>query len=156
MSDDVSFKITLDLSDAETEMARVQKQADAVTADWAKKQTTMKHEIRMAVMTVRSVVSVFRSALSVMGISLSPVQQAIIGSIETLCITIVAMHRALDVATMGVSAAVTAALSIIAFGISLAAIDQANRGMADAQAQMNKSVALMDSLQSLTYLGVRW
>ena len=156
MSENVDFKITLNMSEAETEMARVQKQADAVTQDWAKKHTTMKREIQTVTMTIRSTISVFRSVLSVMGLSLTPVQQAIVGSIETLMVTIFAMHRALDTATMGISAALTATLSIIAFGISLAAIDQANRGMTDAQAQMQRSVALMDSLAALTHTSGRW
>jgi len=147
LSEDADFKIRLDMTEAKSEMARVQKQADAVTQDWANKESTIKRGMRSIEMAMHASVGLVRNILGAIGITLTPVQNAIVQTIMTV---VDSLYRvAVAYATTGYGLLLTATVSMAAIGLSISGTMEVMRGMNEAKAQIDHALGAIDNLYSL-------
>lgn len=147
--DEVNIRLVVDTSQAQAEVNELQQNTDKITSRWASVRRTIKREMSNIVQTMRGVIGLVRSIFNAVGISLNPVQTAIIGAIETSLVAVLAIHRLMELGTAGIAGAITVGLSALSVGIAVSAIVLAEAGMEDARRQMGKAENVASSALSL-------
>ncbi len=152
----IEIPIIVDSAEAYAEFNALQAKLD----DFARKEVAMVKRFDRAVLgmmvTMRSLTSLFRGVLTYFGLTLDPIQDAILMAIQTSMTAALAIHRTLEASTMGLSGVVTIGLSVLAITMSVAAIGQATAGMADARAQTDKAALLMTQIESIISTSQIW
>lgn len=148
-SDEVNIIIKADTDEFKKEIYDTKKQADAVAAAWAQEHRKIQQQMQATVRVMRTVASTARSWLRLFGETIDPVFDTIIQSTLITLESILAIHRALEAATLGIAGVVTIAASSGAIILSGVAIALAQDGKTEAQQTIEDAGALMDSIQNL-------
>lgn len=154
--DEFMIGVMLDTNEAEAQLNVLQVKLD----EFARKEVAMVKKFDKAVIgmmvTIRSLTTLFRGVLVYFGLTLDPIQDAIIMAIQTSMTAALAIHRTLEAATLTLSGVVTIGLSVLAIGMSIAAIGQAHAGMADARASTDRAALLMTQIESIISTSQIW
>ncbi|GAF84420.1 unnamed protein product [marine sediment metagenome] len=156
VSEKLTIPVVADTMLAEASIKDLNRQLDSFTSKEARVRRDFTKSVRGMMNTMRSLAGLFRSTMSYFGQTLDPVQEAILTSIYTSLTAILAMHRALEATTVGVAGAVTVGLSMLAMGMSIAAIGAAQSGMDDARAQTDRAMNLMIQLETVIATSQIW
>lgn len=141
-----------DLSVVEKDVKEVVGEAEVSLKSITKKAATFKKRINLemggVLSTIRSVVSTGRSVFSALGGALDPLQESMVMAIEVGLTSALAIHRQMEAATFGLSGALTVGLSGLAIAMAGAAVLNTSRGMEDAKAMAQRSVAALQQIES--------
>lgn len=153
MSDDrVVISVELDTTQAEADITRIEHQTDAVVEKWARDEREIQRSILRLNAGIRGIVGVIRNAYRMVGVTLDPVQEAVVNMITTTLGSILAMHRAMEAGSLGIAGIYTVGASIASIAIAGAAMTQAIAGMDESRKALDNAQALLDSIT--TTLGV--
>lgn len=148
-TNEVNIPITADPTQAQAEIDALQRNTDKLTSNWAIAKRKIESEMVNIVGAMRSAITLVKNIFNAVGISLNPVQTAIIAAIETSLMAVLAIHRLMEAGTGGIAAAVTIGLTALSVGLAAAAIVLAEQGFQEAQAQMKKAEAVANSAFAL-------
>jgi hypothetical protein len=133
VSEELTLTVSADISKAETDVARLNRQTDAVVREWNQQHKVIQRQLGRVMFSIRSITGIFRATLRVFGVAMDPIQDAIINAIMVTMSAALAIHRTLEAATVGLAGVVTISLSAISVGLGLQAIMAAQQGLQKSQ-----------------------
>ena len=154
--DEFMIGVLLDTNEAEAQLNILQTKLDTFAREEAEMIKKFDRAVIGMMNTMRGLTALFRSTLAYFGLTLDPIQDAILMSIQTSLTAALAIHRTLEASTLGISGAVTIGLSMLAITMSVAAIGQASSGMADAKAQTDRAIGIMAQVESIISTSQIW
>ena len=147
MSDDITIRLGVDTTDGYRDLRELEQETDRVVREWQVKHRTIQRSMAQVRMSMSTAVSMVRNIYTLMGRTISPLENALINVIETALESILRVHAAMAAGTFGSSLIFTAAAATIAIGISLqnamdvaAGIDESRQQLAAAQNLMNTAM----------------
>lgn len=149
-NDRVTVHLELDTAQAETELQRLERAADAVMTKAQRTIQFVKTNMSKIARTIDVMVDVFANALRAAGIEIGAVGQALIGSIGVVLQSIIHMQAMLAAGTGGLSLAFGAVMIATAVTTSAMAIYYAQAGIKGVQDEINAAVASVRGLSRLT------
>jgi hypothetical protein len=139
MSEDVTFYIRTDISDANASMDTVAAKGDKVVKDWVEKRRIILSQIREGMSMVTSLISSFREAMSIIGAQISPFFDAVLGMISATISMLLSVAAAYTASVVGAPYAVV--ISTVAVGLGVVS-------WAQAMASKAQIIATSEEIQS--------
>ena len=148
-SEELNIKITVDRTEADSEVDDFNRRTDEVVSKWVRVKRVLKREIRDIMYTMQQAIGVGKQVLEYFGVVLDPIQESLVNAIIVSLTSAITIHRMLDVSTGGLSAAVTIGLSAGVAIMAWVAVGQAMSGMDESRAQLEKTQNLISSIENL-------
>lgn len=131
------------------EVEDFEKTVNDFSAKWARIRRQIKSQAREIVGIIRAGIRTWRATLRFFGLTLDPVQEAVVSAVVTSLAGILAIHRMVEAGSMGFSAVATIGLSAASIALSIVAIAEAVRGIEASKQQLARADSLIASWQGL-------